>query len=265
MRRGQLIAGVLLLLFGGFMFADAMGIRLPNGLSLSDLFWPLALLLAGAWILMGVFLRGHVETESASVDLQGATSARLKINHAAGELKLHSGAGANEVIHGTFSGGLQQKATRNGDRLEVRMWPAKDILDFPFFGSHSQIDWDVALNAAIPLELNLDLGANKSILDLHDLNVAKLDLDSGASDTRLILPAKGRFRADLDLAAASMEVTMPEGLSARIHASVAAGDIQVDEVRFPRNGKYYQSADYETAANAVDMTIDAGAASVKIK
>jgi hypothetical protein len=265
MRRGQLIAGVLLLLFGGFMLADAMGIRLPNGSSLSDLFWPLALLLAGAWILWGVFLRGSVEMESASIDLQGATSARLKINHAAGELKLHGGATANEVVHGTFSGGLQQKTSRNGDRLEVRMWPAKDILDFPFFGSHSVIDWDVALNAAIPLELHLDLGANKSNLDLHDLNMTKLDLDSGASDTRLTLPARGRFHADLDLGAASMEVTLPEGLSARIQASVAVGDIQVDEVRFPRNGKFYQSVDYETAANAVDMTIDAGAASVKIK
>lgn len=265
MRRGQLIAGVLLLLFGGFMLADAMGIRLPNGLSLSDLFWPIALLLAGAWILMGVFLRGSVETENAFVDLQGATSAQVKIDHGVDELKLHSGAVTNEVVHGTFVGGLQQKTTRNGDRLEVRMRPAKDVWDFPFLGPHNPIDWDVALNAAIPLELNFDLGANKSILDLHDLNVTKLDLDTGASDTRLTLPAKGRYFADLDLGAASMEITLPEGLSARIHASVAAGDIQVDEGRFPRNGKYYQSADYETAANAVDMTIDAGAASVKVK
>jgi hypothetical protein len=264
MRRGQLIAGVLLLLFGGFMLADAMGIRLPNGTSLSDLFWPLALLLAGAWVLLGVFLRGNVETESATVDSQGATSARVKINHGAGELKLHGGAGVNEIARGTFLGGLEQKTTRNGDRLEVRMRPAKGVWDFPFFGPHTQIDWDVALNAAIPLELNFDLGANKSTLDLHDLNITKLDLDSGASDTRLTLPAKGRFSADLDVGAASLEVILPEGLSARIHASVAVGEIKVDEVRFPRTGKYYQSADYETAAHAVDMTIDAGAASVKI-
>lgn len=144
------------------------------------------------------------------------------------------------------------------------MRPAKDVWGFPFFGTHSQIDWDVALNADIPIELNLDLGANKSILDLHDLNITKLYLDSGASDTRLTLPAKGRFSANLDVGAASLEVILPEGLSARIHASVAVGEINVNEGRFPRHGKYYQSADYETAAHAVDMTIDAGAASVKI-
>ncbi len=265
MRRNQLIWGVILLLLGIFLFADALGVRLPNGNSLTSLFWPIALLLAGAWVLVGVFIRGNVETENASVDLQGAVSASLKINHGAGELKLHSGAGASELARGMFTGGLDQKATRNGDRLEVRMRPAKDFLDFPFFGSHNQIDWDVALNSDVPIDLNLDLGANKSILDLRDLNITNLDLDTGASDTRITLPSKGRFRADLDLGAASLEVIIPEGLSARINASVAAGNVNVDVMRFPRNGKYYQSSDYDTAVNAVDMTIDAGAASVKIK
>ncbi len=265
MRRNQLIWGVILLLLGIFLFADALGVRLPNGNSLTSLFWPVALLLAGASILVGVFIRGNVETENASVDLQGAASASLRISHGAGELKLRSGAGVSELAHGTFVGGLYQKATRNGDRLEVRMRPAKDFLDFPFFGSHNQIDWDVALNADVPIDLKLDLGANKSILDLSGMNITNLDLDTGASDTRVTLPSKGRFRADLDLGAASLEVVIPEGLSARIDASVAAGDINVDVIRFPRNGKYYQSSDYDTAANAVDMKIDAGAASVKIK
>lgn len=265
MRRGQLLGGTFLILFGGFMLADAMGIKLPNGSSLSSLFWPVALLAAGAWVLLGVFFRKDIKTEHVSIDLQGATSAHLTIDHGAGELKLHSGANANEIAHGSFSGGLEQKITREGDRLKVRMKPATDFLDFPFGGSHDQIDWNVALNANIPLSLSLDLGANKSTLDLHDLNITDLDLDMGASDTRLILPSKGRFHADLDVGAASLEVTIPEGLSARINASVSIGDLQVDETRFPRSGNHYQSTDYETAANSVDMVIDAGAASVKIK
>jgi hypothetical protein len=264
MRRGQLIWGVVLLGIGGLLFADAMGIALPNGTALTDLFWPIALLLAGSWVLMSVFFRRDIEAERASIELQGATSASLKLSHGAGELKIHSGANANEFAHGSFAGGLEQKAVRNGDRLEVRMRPGKDIFDFPFFRTHAQIDWDVALNANIPMVLQLDLGANKSIIDLSDLTITNLDLDTGASDTRLTLPARGRFIADLDLGAASLTVAIPEGLSARIHASVAAGDMNVNEGRFPRNGKYYQSPDYDTASNAVDLTIDAGAASVKI-
>jgi len=265
MRRNQLFWGVILLIVGGLMFANEMGIKLPNGMSLMELFWPVILIFGGIWVLAGVFLRGNVEIENASIDLQGATSADLKVDHGAGELKLHSGANANEAAHGSFTGGLEHKANRNGDRLEVRMRPAKDMFDFPFFGLRNQLNWDVALNANVPTSLKLNLGANKSDLDLHDMNITDLDLDTGASDTKLTLPSKGRFRADLDLGAASLEVIIPDGLSARIRASLGAADLKIDTSRFPRNGSYYQSPDFETAANAVDMTIDAGAASIKVK
>ena len=247
------------------MLANEMGIRLPNNMSLMQLFWPLALIFAGGWVLVGVLFRGNVETENASIDLQGANNAYLKISHGAGELKVHSGANINEIAHGTFVGGLEHKATRNGDRLEVRMKPARDYLDFPFFGSHSQLDWEVALNPEIPTALAFSIGANKSVLDLRDLNITALKLETGASDTRLTLPARGRFSADIDFGAASLEVTIPDGLSARIRASLGAADMKIDESRFPRNGSYYQSPDYESAANAVDMTIDAGAASIRIR
>lgn len=264
MRRNQLFWGVILLLLGGLMLANEMGIKLPNGMLLTELFWPMLLIFGGLWVLVGVFFRGNVKMENASIELQGATSANLKINHGAGELKIHSGANVKELAHGSFTGGLEHKATRNRDRLEVRMRPAKDFLDFSFFGPRHQIDWDVALNADIPTALTLNLGANNSMLDLRDMNITDLKLEMGASDTRLTLPARGRFRADLDLGAASLEVIVPEGLSARIRASLGAVDLKIDPSRFPRNGNIYQSPDFDTAANSVDMTIDAGAASIKV-
>ena len=265
MRRSQLFWGSVLLLWGLLLLVDAMGVRLPNGSSISSLFWPIGLLLAGGWILFGVFMRGKIEDENASIDLQGASSASVRINHGAGELKIHSGAASNEIMHGTFSGGLDQKASRNGDSLEVRMRPAKDFVDFPFFGPQNRLDWDVALNAGVPTALTMNLGANKATLDLRDMNITDLKLETGASETKLTLPSRGRFRADLDLGAASLEVIIPEGLSARIRTSVGAVDLKVDEMRFPRNGGYYQSQDFDTAANSVDLTVDAGAASIKIK
>jgi hypothetical protein len=59
MKRGQLIWGFILLLVGGLMLANEMGIRLPNGTSPMELFWPIALLGAGAWVLAGVFARRY--------------------------------------------------------------------------------------------------------------------------------------------------------------------------------------------------------------
>ncbi len=265
MRNNQLFWGLILLLVGGFLLANEMGLRLPNGMSLTELIWPLALILGGVWVLIGVFFRGRIETENVSVDLQGANSASLKISHGAGELKIHPGAALNELAHGSFSGGLTHKAVRNGDRLDVRMKPARDVMDFPFFGPRARLDWDLALNTEVPTALSLEVGANKAMLDLRDLNLTDLKMETGASDTRLTLPACGRYHADLDLGAASLEVTVPEGLSARIHTSIGAATLSVNESRFPRSGSYYQSPDYESAVNAVDMTIDAGAASIKVK
>jgi len=265
MRRSQLFWGIVLLLVGGLMLANEMGVKLPNGMSLMQLFWPLAFIFAGGWVLVGVLFRGNVETENASIDLQGANNAYVKISHGAGELKVHSGANINEIAHGTFVGGLEHRATRSGDRLEVRMKPAREFMDFSFFGPPTQLDWDVALNSEIQTALVLSLGANKSILDLRDMNITDLKLETGASDTRLTLPMRGRYRADFDFGAASLEVTIPDGLSARIRASLGAADMKIDASRFPRSGSYYQSPDYDSAANAVDITIDAGAASIRIR
>jgi len=265
MKRNQLFWGVILLLIGGLMLANEMGIKLPNNTPFTELFWPLLLILGGVWVLIGVFMRRNLETQNASIDLQGATVANLKLSHGAGELNIHSGAGGSEFARGSFAGGLDHKASRNGDRLEVRMRPAKDFLDIPFFGPRNQLEWDVALNANIPTELTLNLGANKSTIDLRDMKITDLKLETGASETHLILPAQGRFRADLDFGAASLDVTIPEGMSARIRASLGAADMKIDQARFPRNGSYYQSPDFDTALNTVDITIDAGAASIRVK
>jgi len=87
MRRDQLLWGSALLLLGVLMLANAMGICLPNGNSLTSLFWPVVLLLFGAWLLVGAFVRRNIETESASIELQDATEARLQMNHGAGEFR----------------------------------------------------------------------------------------------------------------------------------------------------------------------------------
>jgi hypothetical protein len=258
MRRTSLIWGVALLALGGLMLADAAGLRLPNGNSLTSLFFPLLLIAFGTWVLFGVFFRRSLETESARVDLQGATEASLRINHGAGEFHLHSGASGDEFARGSFAGGVEQKTSLEGDRLHVKLRPATD---FNGFGSQTPLDWDVALNAAIPTSLDMNLGANKSTLDLQDLKITGLRLKSGASDSTVTLPATGRLNADFEIGAASLTLIVPEGVAIRVHASIGVGDLNMDRARFPQN----TSPNFDTAANAVDVHIKGGACSVKVK
>lgn len=264
MGRNSLFWGAVLLILGGLMLADAAGVRLPGGASPMEFFWPVLLLLAGFLMILNVFIHRKVEVERASIDLDGASEARLKISHGAGKLKIHSGAGMGVLASGSFAGGLRHTARKTGDKLEVRMRPAADSFGIPFFGSGVPLNWDLALNAEVPLELDLDSGANQAEINLRDLRVTSLKLDSGASDTKLTLPARGRLRADLDIGAASIDITIPDGVAARIKIDQGASDVKV-EARFPRVGGVYKSADFENAANAVDLDIDAGAAQIRIK
>jgi hypothetical protein len=265
MSRNNLVLGFILLLLGGLMLADAAGYRLPGGASPMDFFWPILLILAGLTMVFNVFVRSSrkVEVEKASIDLQGAGEARLKISHGAGKLKIHSGAARGVLASGSFAGGLRQTVRKTGDKLEVRMRPAADTWGIPFLGPGVPLDWDLSLNADVALDLDLDSGANEADINLRDLRVTNLNLDSGASETKLTLPARGRLRADLDIGAASMDITIPDGVAARIKIDHGVSDVKVD-ARFPRVGGVYKSTDFESAANAVDLNIDAGAAQIRI-
>lgn len=261
MNRSQLFWGSVLLLVGGLMLAGEMGIRLPNGNSLMSLFWPMLLIGLGVWVLASFYFRGELKSESISVDLQGAREADVRIDHGAGEFCLHSGASGSELLHGTFTGGLDSSESRDGDKLNVRMRPGSDFFPLPPFGFHDQRDWDVSFNPEIPIRLGMNMGANKSMVDLSGLNITDIKLKSGASETNLTLPAHGRLNADFEVGAASLTIIVPEGMAVRARAEIGAGDFSMDRSRFPSN----ESPDFASAANAVDIHVKGGAASVRIK
>jgi hypothetical protein len=261
MNRNQLFWGSVLLLLGGLMLAGEMGIRLPNGNSLMSLFWPVLLIGLGVWVMLSVFVQGNREIESARVDLQGAREAKVQVNHGAGELRFHGGALGDELLHGSFVGGVEQNASRNGDRLEVRMRPVSEILPLPPFWIRDERNWDVSLNTSIPTVLDFNLGANKSVIDLHDMTITDFKLKSGASDSVVTLPARGRLKADFEVGAASLTVIVPEGVAVRAKGFIGAGDFHLDKTRFPSG----ESPDFDTAQNAVEINVRGGAASVKIK
>lgn len=262
MRRGNLFWGVVLLLLGGMMLLDAANVRLFGGVRATELFWPVILLVAGAWMIFGVLLRGAAQAEQASIDLQGAREARVRLEHGAGRLQVRGAPLGGELARGTFVGGLRQSAQKTGDRLEVEM-RAAEALWIPF-GPGVRYDWEVEFNTDIPMKLSLHTGADESDVDLSGLQLTDFKLETGASNTKVTLPARGRLRADFDLGAASLTVIVPQGVAARIRVDSGVSDVRVD-ARFPRVDNVYQSPDYESAVNAVDMTIDAGAAQITVQ
>ncbi|HEY7941389.1 MAG TPA: hypothetical protein VID25_05550, partial [Candidatus Limnocylindrales bacterium] len=96
-------------------------------------------------------------------------------------------------------------------------------------------------------------------------HVRSLDLQTGASETRVLLPyAAGATTVHARAGVASLILEVPQGVAARIMTRVALGTREIDEARFPRIGDLYQSLDYATCPNRVDIAVEGGVGSVRV-
>jgi hypothetical protein len=222
-------------------------------------YWPWLLIALGIWFVIGAVLpTGRGLTETLVLPLAGATEGGVKIQFGAGTLHAHPAAPGN-LVDGDFRGGVMHRVIGPG-RVELEQDTRYGL---PWLERSSE--WDVGLTAEVPLELKIDAGANKSVLDLRDLRVRRLDLQTGASDVRVLLPrSAGMTAVKSSHGAASLTLEVPPGVAARIKTTMALGSTQVDETRFPRSAAGYESPDYATAANRVDIDASGGVGSLRI-
>jgi hypothetical protein len=264
-RRGAYFWGSVLILLGLILLAQNMGwIRDAGGL-----IWPALLILAGAWILWGALgRRPGADVEQVVIPLEGARRARLRVRHGAGRLIIAGGAPANTLLSGSFAGGLDYRSRPEGDVLDVKLRGSEHGWYGPWaFPARGGFDWNFALNSDIELALDLRIGANGADLNLTDLRVTELNLELGASSTQLTLPAHAGFtRANLRLGAAALSLRAPAGVAVRLRVRAGLASINVDTARFPRQaGDTYQSPDYDTAANKIDIDVEAGLGSLDLR
>jgi LiaF transmembrane domain len=261
MIRGRVFWGLVILLVGVLLLLDTLGYL--GGINIWGLIWPLFLIALGGWILWNYSTRGSRQVEHIAIPVEDAQRARIRFLHGAGRIDIIAGTSQEALIEGDFGGGLDISKNQNGEELEIRLKMPGSI--FPFDWSPGQtLDWSARLKRDIPLALSLETGASESHLDLRDLSVTELNLKSGASSTSLTLPSNaGMTKVDIDAGAASIKLTVPEGVAARIRTTGGLSNVGVSD-RFPRIGSMYQSPDYESAANKVDMDIEMGVGSVSI-
>jgi hypothetical protein len=243
---------------GSILLASTTGSIAEGPAELIDQYWPWVAIGLGIWFVIGALVPGDRLTEELALPLAGVQAAAVRIKFGAGTLATQPAAAGN-LVDGVYRGGVIAKAEGPG-RVDLTQ---DTTYGLPWLDRES--DWKVGLSAEVPLDLRVDVGAARSTIDLIDLQVRRLELYTGASETRVRLPrAAGTTEVKAEAGAASVTIEVPAGVGARIRSRMAIGTNQVDEARFPRIGDVYQSVDYGTAANKVDIDISGGVGSVRV-
>ena len=262
MRRKNIIWGGFLILLGIFFLLDNLGIIHLNFWSV---FWPLLLITFGLQMLWGA--RGRQSTtfivEEATMSLKGIEEAHIQVNYGAGELNIDGETAPDELLSGTFGGGLDYKTEEDGDIMHLELFsPRKRNGRW----RDEERNWDFGLNNAIPMTLDVKVGASEAILDLAQLNLSQFHLKTGASDAQITLPTAASYTdCRIETGAASVVVTVPIGVAARIRTKKGLADVNIDQTRFLRTNGQYESVDYATAENKVDINISVGVGSVIVQ
>lgn len=173
------------------------------------------------------------------------------------------GASPDAVLEGLSGTTLDLRSEYSDDKVIVQVNAGPSFI--PFLGPDGW-SWRFRLNNDLPMTLRFESGASSIDLDLADVKVSHLKLENGASSSKIVLPAQaGKTLVEVEGGAASFDIRVPEGVSARVRILQGASSVRVDEKRFPVTSTgFYQSPDYDTAQNSVEMLLETGAGSFNI-
>jgi hypothetical protein len=247
------------IVIGSLLLASTTGSLQAGPGELIATWWPWALVALGVWFLLGAVFAGRGGgSEMLAIPLESEGAAGIRIRFGAGRLTTGIAA-PGHLVDGHVDGGADQHRL-GPNRIEL----AQDVA-FGVPWLERPTDWTIGLTGEVPLDLRVEMGASRALLDLDSLRVRSLEIRTGASETRIRLPRNaGATDVHAEAGAASVTFEVPAGVAARIRSRVALGSSQIDQARFPRTGDVYESADYGSVANRVDIDIAGGVGSVRV-
>jgi hypothetical protein len=209
---------------------------------------------------------GEMERESQSIDLENAQSVRAELRMGAGELNVTGGADA--LLEADFAYNVADwepdvdyEVTGDTGELKVEQGSGEDIP----LGGEPRNEWDLRFNDDVPIDLNVQMGAGESDLDLDSLTLTGVDLQMGAGETTVDLT--GSYDRDI---AATIEggvgeatVQLPSEIGVRVNAEGGLGQINAEGLQ--REGDAYVNDAYGDSDVTLDVDVRGGVGQINLE
>ncbi|MGH3924812.1 MAG: toast rack family protein [Pseudonocardiaceae bacterium] len=209
---------------------------------------------------------GELQTESRSVERQGADSMVANVAMGAGQLRISGGAQSlldarfvynvpdwRPIVEYNVNGGEGNLIVRQPDTDRVP--PRTNI----------RYEWDLRLRNDVPTDLAVDLGAGQSNLDLRGIDLAKLDLETGAGQAMVDLTGDWRrdVTATIDAGVGQLTLRLPENVGARVEVDRGIGVVDAEGLR--RDGDAYVNDAFGETAVTMRVMVNAGIGKIDLE
>ena len=236
-------------------------------------------------------------TDTLSEPLNGATTARVEISAGDGNLTIDPLIGCESLLaSGTLQymekqGAPTRTLVSRDDQAALTLkggGAGQPWFRFPWSACNGATEWQIHLNPTVLSDITVHSDGGNVKLNLAGMAVTRVSADTGGGNMEVVLPdntanlnlsaqtgagnvvvessgvLKGSNLITAKSGAGDVGVRIPRGVAARIHVTIGVGVAIVDP-RFSKIDKNtYQSPDFDSAADQVEITVQSGAGNVSV-
>jgi hypothetical protein len=209
---------------------------------------------------------GKMQSESQSVALENAKSARTQLKMGAGELTITGG--ADQLMEGEFSYNVADWKPKvnydvSGDtgELVVKQGSAEGAR----LSGDARNEWNLRLNDEVPTDLVVQMGAGESDLDLDSLALTGVDLQMGAGKTTVDLTGDyaQSFDASIQGGVGEATVLLPSEVGVKAKAQGGLGKINAQGLK--RVGDSYVNDAYGESDVNLSVEVQGGVGEINLE
>ena len=172
------------------------------------------------------FRVGPTQTESETVEVGDAETARADIQMGVGEIEITGG--ASELMEAEFTYNVDELEPRvsyevsgTTGRLTIEHRRSEGVP----FGDYedARSEWELVFNDDIPIDMKLSLGAARGDIDLRGVTLTSLDIEVGAGEADLWLGDSPLRNLDIEVGAGKLTLDMVANWERDLDAEITGG------------------------------------------
>jgi hypothetical protein len=209
---------------------------------------------------------GKMQSESNSVALENAKSARTQLKMGAGELNITGG--ADQLMEGEFSYNVSEwkpKVSYDVSDKKGELIVKQRSAEGAGLSGDARNEWNLRLNDEVPTDLVVQMGAGESDLDLDSLALTSLDLQMGAGKTTVDLTGDyaQSFDASIEGGVGEATVLLPSEVGVKAKAEGGLGTINAKGLQTV--GDSYVNDAYGESDVTLSVDVEGGVGEINLK